>query len=198
MKLYKLTNTYGYTTNRTKWGVNVTHHAIGSPRQDLCSNGWIHAYTDPLLAVFFNPIGAAFNKPRLWEAKGKIGKRKVYKVGCRTLTTVRELRLPKVTRKQRIAFALLVAMKVCKNRAFYVWAKQWLSGRDRTHSSAWTTYCLYRGTRRISFAILGAVAALAYCHDYAVSYATARAAAYAASAGRHLNLARIARKALQY
>ena len=55
-KLYKLTDQNHQTRNNTKWGAGVTHTASG--QGDLCTAGWLHAYTSPLLAVLLNPIHA--------------------------------------------------------------------------------------------------------------------------------------------
>src|SRR5260370_25546931 len=136
MKLYKLTDENGCTWGGMQWSVNVTNSATGDTKQNLCSDGWIHAYTHPLLAVLLNPIGANFDNPRLWEAQGKVGKRAIDKVGCRTLTTVKELPLPYVTLTQRVAFGILATMQVYKAKAFVTWAKRWLSNEDRTANAA--------------------------------------------------------------
>ena len=137
MTLYKLTNANGYTRNDTKWGENVTHRATGKPRQDLCSNGYIHAYTDPLLAVVFNSIHANFDEPQLWEARGKIAKSDGLKVGCRSLTTLRRLPLPVITPNQHVHFAILCAKQVCTDVVWNRWADAWLTGVDRTNAAAY-------------------------------------------------------------
>ena len=70
-KVFKLTTQDDYTRkghyNQTKWGRGVTHTAKGDG--GMCSNGAIHAYTSPLLAVLLNPIHAAIQNPKLWEAE---------------------------------------------------------------------------------------------------------------------------------
>ena len=135
MKLYKLTDENGQTYNNTQWGVNITHEGTGVG--ELCGPGWIHAYTDPRLAVLFNPIHAAFSKPRLWEAKGKVGKEdRGLKVGCKKLTTLKEIPLPEITNSQRVLFAILCALEVCLDGAFIRWANDWLSGVDRSANAA--------------------------------------------------------------
>ena len=96
MTLYKLTDQDGRTragqAGETQWGLGVKHKATGKPGQALCTDGWIHAYKHPLLALLMNPIHAKICNPRLWECEGRIGKRAgQLKCGCRTLTTVREI-----------------------------------------------------------------------------------------------------------
>ena len=86
MLLYKLTDAQAQTHGDTQWGDNVEHTAPGTG--PLCSAGWIHAYTDPLLAVLLNPIHAKFSSPRLWEADGDVGATDHgLKVGCTRLRT---------------------------------------------------------------------------------------------------------------
>src|SRR5574338_277270 len=133
MKLYKLTDENGQTRGGTQWGPRVTHKATGRATQDLCSDGWLHAYEHPLLAVFLNPIHGDFDNPRMWEAEGR-GKMKrdgELKCGVRELTTVREITLPEVTTEQCIRFAIFCALEVCRTVGFVNWAENWLSGKDR-------------------------------------------------------------------
>jgi hypothetical protein len=139
--LYKLTDEQGRTrsdeANETQWGPNVTHTAVGEDDDDLCSDGWIHAYLSPELAVLLNPVHAEFANPRLWEAEGEIGAAEgQLKVGCKTLTTVRELLLPEVTTEQRVKFAVLCAKAVYRERKWVAWANAWLSGKDRSADAA--------------------------------------------------------------
>ena len=68
MKVYKLTDKDGKTYCNTQWGPNVSHSANGKSGE-LCSSGWIHFYTNPLIAVLMNRIHANFTSPRLWEAE---------------------------------------------------------------------------------------------------------------------------------
>ena len=133
--LYKLTDEHGQTYNSTQWGENVTHSATG--QGELCTKGWIHAYTHPLLAVLLNPIHANFKNPILWECRGQISKRDgELKVGCKTLTTILKITLPPVTITQKQAFGILVVKEVEKDESWNKWADDWLSGKDRGESSA--------------------------------------------------------------
>jgi hypothetical protein len=135
MKLYKLTDEHNETYGHTKWGENVSHTATGTG--GLCSSGVIHAYTDPLLAAFFNPIHGDFKSPRLWEAES--GDELVSdgtKVGVKTLTTVRVVDLPEISTTQRVEIAIRCALIVYHNPDFETWANNWLSGKDRTEEAA--------------------------------------------------------------
>jgi hypothetical protein len=135
MKLYKLTDERGQTYGNTQWGPGVTHSGTG--KGELCGPGFIHLYTDALLAVLLNPIHAHFARPRLWEAEGDVARTdRGLKVGCISATTVREVPLPKVTTEQRVGFAILVALAVCREPSYVRWATAWLDNSDRTEEAA--------------------------------------------------------------
>lgn len=137
MKLYKLTDENGQTKNATQWGEGVEHAATGDAAQDLCSDGWIHAYESPLLAVLLNPIHANFRNPILWEAEGEVEKRDgQLKVGCRKLRTLQKIPLPKIKTEQRVKFAVFCAQAVYDDAVWHTWAKNWLSGKDRSAGAA--------------------------------------------------------------
>lgn len=139
MKAYKLTNHSYHTHSRTKWGKNVTHTAK-VVTDYLCSGGWIHFYRDPLIAVVMNCRHADFLKPVLWECETSgEHKHEALKSGCRTLTTIKRIRLPKVSRVQLIAFAILCVKRVYKEKQWNKWANRWLSGKDRSKESALAT-----------------------------------------------------------
>ena len=179
-KLYKLTDENGKTRGETQWGEGVTHEALpGDPV--LCTKTVLHAYTDPVLAVFMNPAHGNFESPKLWEAEGAIVADDGTKVGCKKLTTLRSIPLPEVTDTQRIAFGIYAALEVYKDKGFKKWAKGWLSGKDRTIEAA-------RAAR-----------AAAWAAEAAAAWAAASAAAWAAAAaetGKKINFVALAKKAL--
>jgi hypothetical protein len=202
---YKLTDQNGYTRarypNACLWGPGVTQHGTGEG--DLCGPGFIHAYKHPLLAVLLNPIHANIQSPRLWEAEGEIAKDdKGLKVGCVSLTTLRELPLPVVTDEQRVRFAILCAKEVVSDRAWNHWADKWLDGTDRSAAAAaaaarkackaWTAAWPARKARVALAAAWAALAALA------ADAAEARKAGWAADAAadaKPLDLIALAEKA---
>lgn len=139
MKLYKLTTADGRTRlgeqNECQWGENITHRGTG--KGGLCGPGFIHAYTDPLLAVMFNPIHADYSNPQLWECEGDVAlSDRGTKVGCVSLTTVRRIQLPQVTTEQRVRFGILCALQVYTKPEFVDWAHAWLDGNDRAAAAA--------------------------------------------------------------
>ena len=169
MRLYKLTDEYGQTYNNTQWGENVTHTASGEG--ELCGPGWIHAYTHPLLAVLLNSIHADFRSPILWEAEGEVGKTDHgLKVGTTSLTTIKQIPLPKITTEQRVRFAILCARAAgCVHPGWREWADNWMSGRDRSKKAA-------------AWAAAAALAAEEAAARAAAAWAAAWAAACAAGA----------------
>ena len=176
MKAYKLTDENNRTHNNTQWGENVTHEAMGNGKK-LCTDGWIHFYEDPLVAMMMNPIHASFDNPHLWEAEAE-GEvlREATKSGCKKLTTLKQIPLPEITLTQRVAFGILCALEVCEDESFRGWAKKWLSGKDRSACAAYAV------------------------HTTACSYAalTAAYAAYAAYDNHNINIPEIVKKAMTY
>jgi len=134
--VYKLTDKFGQTRSNTQWGNNISHTAWGDDKE-LCSNGWIHYYTHPLIAVLMNPIHADFKSPKLWEAEasGEIINEPL-KSGCKTLTTIKEIPLPEISGVQKIAFGILCTKEVYDDKAWKVWADKWLSGEVRSNETA--------------------------------------------------------------
>ena len=189
---YKLTTQEGKTRNETQWGENISHEATGDIKQDLCSDAWIHAYTHPLLAVFMNPVHARIKNPILWEGNGEgEAKFEPLKCGFRKFTTLRQIPLPEVTNVQKVAFGILCAKEINTDSSWNQWADKWLSGEDRTKSSAY--YAAYAAASAASAAYAASNAA-----KYADAAAYAAYAAYnAASKGKELDFVSIALKAME-
>ena len=140
MKYYKITDN-GQTRGETQWGEGVTHRAKKG-KMELCTNTCIHCYSHPLMASFFNCIHGNCKNSQLWESEVK-GKTITdnCKVGCKQLTTLKQVDLPEITTEQRITIAIKCALKVYQEPSFVQWANDWLSGEDRTkeaaNASAW-------------------------------------------------------------
>ena len=139
MRVYKLTDkdcATGKEYNPMTWGPDVTHEVEG--KGELCSSGWIHAYSHPLIAIFMNPIHGDFKEPRLWEceAEGNTQDNNGSKLGVQKLTTIQEIPLPAATQEHRIRFGILCVKKVCAEPSWVAWANGWLSGKDRAAAAA--------------------------------------------------------------
>jgi len=92
--------------NDDKW-----HHASGNPDQLLCTDGWLHCYETPELALLHNPIHANVKHPRLWvvEVAGNCLRDHQLKCGYRHMRLVCELVPQAVTTAQCVRYAHEVA-----------------------------------------------------------------------------------------
>ena len=199
MKLYKLTDANDQTYGGCQWGENVEHTASGEG--DLCDAGWLHAYTDPLLAVLLNPIHANVTRPHLWEAEGEVGKEHHgLKVGCTKLRTLRRVSLPQVTPEQRVRFGILCTKQIYDEPNWNAWADKWLSGKDRSKEAAWTARAAAAAAEAAWTAAAAAARAAAWAawaSAAAVPRAAARAAVRATARATNLDLAGLARQAVE-
>lgn len=205
MKVYKLTDENGCTKNNTKWGENVTHVATGNPSQWLCSDAFIHAYEHPLLAVLHAPAhGECKDYTRLWECEGHgyIERECQMKCGFRSLTTLKEIEIPKVTSEQHIAYGILCALEVYEDDDFKRWGKAWLSGEDRSKESATLAAEVAKREAARAAAWAAAWAAWSACaeewsEEWSAERAAARAAEDATYACESLDLITLAEKAME-
>lgn len=137
--LYKLTDRHLRTHGDFQWVVGEDMYVSGLG--ELCGPGFLHAYTDPLLAVLLAPIHVSFGDDvRLFEADDDVAKTDLgLKVGCTRLRLVCELELPTVTLEQRVRFAIFCAQEVVDTQypRWSAWAERWLSGEDRSADAAW-------------------------------------------------------------
>jgi hypothetical protein len=204
MKLYKLTDENGKTRNNTQWGENVTHIAEGN-NVTLCTNGVIHAYVDPILAMMMNTAHSNFMSPQLWEAEGDIVVDNGTKVGCKSLTTTKQIECPKVSLIQKIKFRILCAKQVYKKEGWNVWADNWLNGNDRTKKAAAAAYdAAYDAAAAAydvddAYAAAAAYDAAAAAYDADDAYVTTYNAAYDANATHSatINFVTLAHQAME-
>jgi len=198
VKAYKLTDENNQTYGNCQWGENVEHRVEG--KGNLCTNGWIHFYKNPLLAVLLNPLHGDYNldTAHLWEcnASGKTKEDRGLKWGASRVKTIKRVKLPKVTTKQRVKFGILCALEVYHEKGFVKWANNWLSGKDITADAARAVahVAYVDAAAYAAYAAAYAVDAVAYAVD-AVAYAV-DAVAYAAYAVE-INLNKIANEAIK-
>ena len=190
---YKLTNNVHKTQNNTSWGENVTHKLPEKKKYTICSGDVFHAYPSPELAALMDVIhGGYLPDGILWECEGEKVVADGTKIGCRVLTTLKQIRVPLYTPNQRIAFGILCAQHVCEYPDWNAWANEWLSGKDRSKKSA---------TYAANCAALAAYTADYAAHEtYAAALAAARAtyAAYTAYAADYAAHATYAAYAADY
>ena len=134
---YKLTDQNLRTYKGFQWVVGEWVEAPGELDQSLCSDAWIHFYDDPLLAVFFNPIHADIDNPRLWEMEiDGDTKMDATKGGARRARLVRELPLSLITPTQRVEIGIRCVQGLHSEPNFVIWAENWLNGTNRTKTAA--------------------------------------------------------------
>jgi hypothetical protein len=88
-----------------KWKVGVTNAATGEGNE-LCTDGVLHGYLDPLLAVFLRPLHVDDNYLTLIEVDAdEIVATDGLKVGSKLQTMVRVVEAPIITIAQRVEIA---------------------------------------------------------------------------------------------
>jgi len=192
---YKLTTQDLTTYNDTKWVLNEWKETSG--KGELCTEGWLHCYTNPLLAILLNPIHARIDNPKLFkcEVDGKYLGDNGLKEGWTRMRIIEEMEIPQLSNINKIAFGILCALEVCKDEKFVLWANNWLENKDRSKESA-AAAAAY--TAYYAAAAHYATAAAAY---YAAAYANAAAADaayYTARNNKNINLIKLAKKCLEY
>jgi len=178
--VYKLTNRDMTTYVGFRW--EIGKQATASGKGDLCGRGWLHCYSDPLLAVLLTNH-ADMENPRLFraEAGGKSKHDRGLQSGYTRMALIEEIPVPDVTTEQRVRFAILCSLKVYHDPAYVSWAEGWLSGKDRSDDAAWIA-ATTAGGGWIVGAVSAAWAARAAARVPAASWAaeTAETAACAA------------------
>jgi hypothetical protein len=211
-KYYKLTHENDQTIDSCQWGKNVCVETSGEG--NLCGIGWTHWYASPLLAVILNPLHVDHNLTiaHLWEGENGEGGRtksdRGLKIGLTRGTTIKRLDMPVVSITQKVAFAILTAMQVYKSPAYTVWATSWLSGCDRSFSSAYaaakavkSAYAAAKAEYTADTAIIATdavFAADAVADAYAVADAVANTADTATYADENIDLIALAQEAMKY
>jgi hypothetical protein len=118
MNLIKLTDSRGYTRNKTHWEIGSKLSLPYTSKPKLCTTDVIHAYKSLNLALLVNPTHASFKDPKIFEAIGKIVVEDPLKVGCFELKITKEIEQPswykdtKTKRKVQLQFAILCAKEV--------------------------------------------------------------------------------------
>ena len=143
--IYKLTNQDMTTHAGFQWLLGRAYSTSGEGA--LCAPGWLHAYDDPLVALLMNPLHANIVNPRLFVG-GAVGPKlddSGLKCGYHELVWLeRELPAPALTSEQRVRFALgcgLTGAYRWDSAAWVQWARDWLSGKDRSPERAWAAVC---------------------------------------------------------
>jgi len=138
---YKLTDSKMRTYKEFQWELGKWYETTGEGK--LCSPGWFHFYSDPLVGLFLNPVHADIRNPRLFraEVEGKFLDDNGLKCGYTKARLVEELPVPQISLVQRVRFAIFCVKEVYKGKKWNEWADNWLSGKDRTKNTAWSIKC---------------------------------------------------------
>ena len=136
MQCYTISGKDGYTHDGMKWGARVTH--IASGQGDVYDPRWLHFYRDPHIAMLLDLNYTDDSQCRLWEstAFGRILHDGWLKSGCTHLRTDFEIPAPTISLDERVEFAIRCAMAAGSDPVFDDWADGWLSGSDRSPTSA--------------------------------------------------------------
>jgi len=204
--VWKLTDQNMRTYNGYQWTLDTKHIFPGVG--PLCTFGWCHAYLSAQLAVLLAPIHVMFDPPRLFEGRGVVGAHDFQlKVGCSSLTLGREIKIPEITVRQRIAFGLNCALAVYQEEFFVRLAKKWLSSpspyiSEEEHIAVWTrtsgkTEAQGRGAARAAETAHTAITRAPEDAGYWAGLAAERAARAAADVGTTVDLIASAEAALQ-
>ena len=133
----KFTDSDNTTYNDTIWVPGKWRKTDGSG--ELCGPGWLHYYEHPLLAELHNPIHGKYDTgAKLWEIQvgRKILRDDQMKAGATRIRLIREIGRPDITIVQRLAYGILCAKAVYRDRTWNNWADKWLSGEDRSGNAA--------------------------------------------------------------
>ena len=184
---YKLTEQDLTTYNDTKWVLNEWKETSGLG--ELCTGGWLHCYTHPLLAILLNPIHANITNPKLFkcEVEGECLTDYGRKEGWTRMRIIEEMEIPQLSLINKVAFGILCALEVYKDKKWVTWANTWLENKDSSKESAAAYYSA------------NAAAAARYAANaaYAANSAYAADAAYYAAASANIDLIKLAEKAME-
>jgi len=197
MKRYKLTTQDLTTYKGFPWEVFEWVKATGAAR-GLCSDAYLHCYDSLEVAALMNPIHANFNNPRAWivETRGRSLNDNGLKRGYKEMRLIREVEPIALTTEQRVKIAILITLEVCVAKNFITWAKDWLSGKDRSKAAARAA----RAAARVMVAAdaAGRAAEAAADADWEAAADWAAEAAFAAKAeAKHIDIQSIVREAIK-
>jgi len=204
---YKLTEQDLTTYNDTKWVLNEWKETDGFGK--LCTGGWLHCYSDPLLAILLNPAHANITNPKLFkcEVEGKCLTDHGLKEGWTRMRIIEEVPFPQLSEINKIAFGILCALEVNNDEEFVKWAKNWLENKDRSKESAYdVSSTVYYGYYAAKIKSDNYAAKIKTCCYYAVTAVCYPFSSYRYSAAvissktakaNNTNLIKLAEKAME-
>ena len=206
---YKLTDSEIRTYKGFQWELGKWYETTGEGK--FCSPGWLHFYNDPLVGMFMNPIHADIENPRLFraEVEGNFIDDNGLECGYSRARLIEELPVPQISPVQRVRFAIFCVKEVYKEKGWNKWADNWLSGKNRTINTAWSTKCNFctictasamenavSAAESAAIAAKNATSAVSVVRSTASAFYTAKSAESAAES-KKIDLIKIARKAME-
>jgi len=172
---YKFLTPQMTSYNDFRWEIGKEYIII-EPGNMMCSNDVFHCYNNPLLAEFMLPFHLSGNDYDLYKIEvPEFVNNDGLKFASKSQKILEKVDRPVISREQRVEIAIRVAKLVCKDVEWNTWADKWLSGEDRTESSAYhTAYVLHTA----SYAAAASYAS--YAASYSAASRTSHAAYYAA------------------
>lgn len=128
--LYLVTDHENKTLRDLQWSENVTYEETKNP------NYLFSVYNDPIVGHMMNPAYEGFKNPNFWLVEGDIAHSFGFRHECSKLTALKKIDVQPPTDLQRIAFAILCSIHIVSNPDFKKWAKDYLSGNDRSKEKA--------------------------------------------------------------
>jgi hypothetical protein len=135
--IYKLTTSQNTTRNSCLWIPEEWKKTSGDG--NLCGPGWLHAYNDPLVAIFMNPLHASIADPILWqgEARGKFLDDKGLKCGYSEMRIIKRMMPYKFTPEKLVEIAIICAIEAgYDDENFISWTCHWMDRSDRSQETA--------------------------------------------------------------
>ena len=174
--MYKFTDANNRTYGGFQWARGEWKETPG--RGELCGPGWLHCFSSPELAELLIHSMCFHAPTRLWEVecKGERMNEGALESGFSKICLVREISRPLLSQAQRVRFAILCAMEVCKDQGWRKWASAWLAELDRSVLAARASVSMLR-TLKSGVHTLALAPDLASAEESAMSAAAVNAAA---------------------
>jgi len=162
--------------NDFKWEIGETY-TIDRPGNEMCSRDVFHCYNHPLLAEFMMPFHLSGKDYDLYKIEvPEFVNSDGLKFASKSQKVIKKVERPVITKENRIEIAIRVAKLVCVNAEWNEWADKWLTGEDRTKSSAYAaSYASHAASYAASYVLhtaSHASHAASYAADYAAGYFT--------------------------
>ena len=184
-----------------RWEVGQTYAASDYARQ-LHNRNFFSFYDSPLLAMLHNPIHADISRPRLFEASVWGEEQRDGQMRCEWTNAklMKELAVPRITPIQYVAYGILCSLEIYKDKGYVKWARDWLSGKDRSIVGARAVArCAVLADDTAEIAFVAASGAQDAVFDNSGAYIGACIASYVThnTTGHELNLGKIAKETMK-